>query len=317
MAAAARSVTAALVSVAAGSDLPPEPPAQPAPDGLPPSNRGVTLAKVVQNSHPLLTPRLDYFQASVRAEFDLVATGLLAAFGDGPPEPAKGYHGYGLGWSIPTHERGTLTVNPAGIHEYPSVRVSGWPSEPVAAFLRGRWEGQASRVDAAVDFSGDLTAWCQSLTEYAQVAGMKWGTYHVGARSTGVELGAGKSESRTRCYDASLKHPGEFAGQTYRLEHEWKPAQKPRKELAYVLDAGTVLGTSRPAAVALELLAGLALPAAPGRTRRVSELERWHQNQVGQNARRYEEWLAFHQGDLVAFALSFLGAEDQVPEVES
>lgn len=290
----------------------------PASVGLPPSNRGVRHQKLpTKCENP--TPRLDYFQASVRAEYDLLASGLLAAFADGPPSSAKGHHGYGVGWSIPTRDRGTLTVHPAGQHEFPSVRVSGWPSEAVAAFLRGRWDGQASRVDAAVDFGGDLAEWCQALTEYAQVKGMKWGTYHVGPRSTGVELGAGKSESRTRCYDASLKHPGEFLGPTCRLEHEWKPEQKVRKELAYTLDAATVLGTSRAASVALQQLSGMVLPAAPSRTERVSDLDRWLQWQREVHGQRLDELLARHQGDLVAFALDLLGlaGEDQVSEAES
>jgi len=225
--------------------------------------------------------------------------------------PARGFHGYGLGWTIPTRDRGTLTVNEGGIHDHPSVRVSGWPSEPVAAFLRDRWDGQASRVDAAVDFSGELTDWCDALQEYAQDSGMKWGTYHVGTRSTGVELGAGKSESRTRCYDASLKHPGEFDGQAYRLEHEWKPEQKARKELAYQLDAGTVLGTSRPASVVLERLAGMVLPAAPSRTERVSDLDRWAAWMRATHAGRVAELLERNGGDPAATIFELLGYQEE------
>jgi hypothetical protein len=260
-----------------------------------------------------LVPRLDYFQASVDAPYDRLADHLVVAFGDGsPPEMARGHHGYGVGWSIPTRQRGTLTVHPAGTHEWPAVRVSGWPSEAVAAFLRRRWEGQASRVDAAVDVGGlVLDDWCAALREYAEMMRVKWGSYHVGKRSTGVELGAGKSESRTRCYDAWLKHPEEFAGPTCRLEHEWKPQTKERKQLAYRLDASTVLGTSRAGSLALQRLAGVSLPSAPSRTDRVGDLDRWVAWFRVAGSARLVELLERNGGDPAATIFELLGYTDE------
>lgn len=259
---------------------------------------------------PKLTPRLDYFQAAVRTDFERLADLLVTAFASGEPTPARGFHGYGMGWAIPTRDRGTLTVNPPGSHEDPSVRVSGWPSEAVAGLLRKHFDGQASRIDAAVDFTGDVDAWCAVLQAYAEAKGMKWGTYHVGTRSTGVELGAGKSESRTRCYDATLKHPDEFDQQTYRLEHEWKPEAKARKEFAYQADAGTVLGTSRPAAAVLQELAGMVLPAAPSRTTRVSDLDGWVKWMTETHAARLAELLERNGGDASATIFELLGYRD-------
>jgi hypothetical protein len=262
---------------------------------------------------PTLAPRLDYFQASVRGEYDQVAEGLAVAFGHGAPTPANGHHGYGIGWSIPTYERGTLTVHPAGTHEFPSVRVSGWPSGAVAAFLRRHWDGQASRVDAALDVDGwVLVDWCAVLREYATSKRVKWGSYHVGPLPTGIELGAGKSESRTRCYDAWLKHPDEFAGPTCRLEHEWKPEQKERKELAYRMDASTVLGTSRAASLAVQRLKGVVLPAAPSRTERVSDLDRWVEWMRESQSARLVELLERNGGDAAATIFELLGYDESV-----
>jgi hypothetical protein len=301
--------SAASTSVGDASDTRTQDPRAARPEDSPPLT-GESDTLELHSNPPKLVPRLDYLRASVKAEFDLVASGLMASFADGEPTPVKGFNGYGVGWQIPTRERGTLTVNPGGTHEFPSVRVSGWPSEAVAGYLRGRWEGQASRVDAAVDFAGELVDWCRALQDYAEVARMKWGTYHVGTRPTGLELGAGKSESRTRCYDATLAHPGEFAGPTTRLEHEWKPEQKARKELAYHLDAGTVLGTSRAARLALERLAGLVLPAAPSRTERVSDLDRWAQWFRDVHSARLIELLERNGGNASTTIFELLGYEE-------
>lgn len=256
-----------------------------------------------------LVPRLDYFQASVRADYDVVLGYLVSAFGDGELQPSRGIHGYGLGWKVPTRERGTLTVNPPGMHEFPAVRVSGWPTDDVVDLLRAHWEGQASRVDAAVDFTGDMAAWCEVLTAYAQGRGMKWGSYHVGEASTGVELGARSSESRTRCYDAALAHPGEFNGPTYRLEHEWKPSQKSRKELAWSAEADLVLGTSKAAARVMEQLGGCVLPAAPARTERVAELEAWVEWFQRSQGGRMRELLERFGGDRMATFNALLGED--------
>jgi hypothetical protein len=277
--------------------------------GLPPSNRGVTHHEVGKNTQPSLKPRFDYFQAQIKADYHTLVRGLVTNFAAAEPVPQKGYHGYGMGISIPTRDRGTLTVNPAGTHDHPAVRVSGWPSDDVVAYVR-RWEGQASRVDAAVDFAGDLGPWCEVLVSFAEGDGLKWGSHHVGKVSTGVELGAGKSESRTRCYDAALAHPGEFSGPTGRLEHEWKPSTRERKGIAYLLDPGAVLGTSRPARTVVEALAGVTLGAAPGRTRRVSDLDRWRQWMRDAHAARLDELLAHHDGDLLEFARDLLGLNE-------
>jgi hypothetical protein len=157
-----------------------------------------------------------------------------------------------------------------------------------------------------VDFAGDIEAWADHLMDTARDTGLKWTRYHVGQVATGVELGAGKSESRTRVYDAALKHPGEFSGPTGRLEHEWKPGQKPRKELAYLMDPGDVLGTSRPARRAVQALAGISLGRAPARTERVSDLDKWLTWMHEVHAGRMDELLSRCDGDLLAFAREML-----------
>jgi len=252
-----------------------------------------------------LVPGFDYFRCSVFSDFEDVAHTLWKAHGTGPVTPVKGDHGYGVGIAIPTQDRGTLHVLPPGQQAHPSVRVSGWPTDAVVCTLRESFpEGQASRVDARVDFVGDLTDWTDVLVEYAQHHRMRHAAYYVGQNSTGVELGAGKSESRTRCYDADLKHPGEFTGPTSRLEHEWKPQTRERKLLAYSLDAPTVLGTSRAASVALASLAGVVLPAAPARTERTSDFIGWLHH-INRQADRVAQLLEYAQGDM-ALAMSWI-----------
>lgn len=260
-----------------------------------------------------LKPRFDYWQATVFEAHDLVLSAMLSLAVEAPA-PAPGHHGYGLGVSIPTRDRGTLTVHPPGIHEWPSVRVSGWPSESVVGILR-RWSGQVSRVDAAVDLGSALGPWASALKDLAVQGGIRHASYAVGGSDTGVELGSGQSESRTRCYDAVRAHPGEWpeGSVVTRLEHEWKPASKARKRLAWGMTPDEVLGVSRPASKALRALSGVVLPVPEPRTARQADLDRWVEWFRDSQGARLRELLARCGGDVDAAMSALLGDEEMQP----
>ena len=250
--------------------------------------------------------RFDYFRASVQGTFWGIVDALGADLDAGEPSPVRGDHGYGMGLTLPTEQRGTVVVLRPGQHEQPSVRLSGWPTDVGVETLRrefSRAESRASRVDAALDFEGDPSPIIEGIQSYAVDHGMKRAAYFVGGDSTGVEIGAGSSESRLRCYDAALKHPGEFARPTTRLEHEFKPGTRDRKSWAWSASAESVLGTSRAASEVLAT-AGRLLPSAPARTRRTGDFEAWLVWLAQTQGQRLDELLALVDGDLgEAFAM--------------
>jgi hypothetical protein len=73
-----------------------------------------------------------------------------------------------------------------------------------------------------------------------------------------------------------------------------------------------VLGTSRAASLAVQRLKGVVLPAAPSRTERVSDLDRWVEWMRESQSARLVELLERNGGDAAATIFELLGYDESV-----
>jgi hypothetical protein len=198
----------------------------------------------------------------------------------------------------------------------PLVIVPGHLSGDASTWLQGRYEHQASRKDAALDFVDE-----GAFDEIAKV-GMRlavdygsktscvgdWLTPGAPGGRT-LYVGSRKSEVFVRIYEHGKCHGG--GPITCRVEVEVKPDKKAGKLQLAALDVAGVMGRSR---LMVDLCAEFGIEiesvSPAGYVRELSDLDLRLVRCQQQYGRTFDELLHNVQGDLAAFTAALWAARD-------
>jgi hypothetical protein len=199
----------------------------------------------------------------------------------------------------------------------PLVIAPGNISGAVAGYLKGRYEHQCSRKDAAVDFTDPdafevvaklAIAMANERVSKTSLEG-DWATPGAPCGRT-LYVHSKKSPIFIRIYEHSKLHGGDV---TCRVEVEVKPDKKPGKMQLAELDVIGVLGLST---FAIELLEkfGVSYERVPlaGYVRQLTDLQQRMVRLWMQYGRTLDEQLQVVGGDLAAFTSALFAARDDL-----
>jgi hypothetical protein len=136
-----------------------------------------------------------------------------------------------------------------------------------------------------------------TLTDYVETA--------LTHQSATLYVGSKASETRVRLYEKG-KQDSTYQPDTVRLELQARPGKRDRKEYAAQLEPSGYWGLARWSRWLAESMVGLAAPAAPPRSARVSDLDRALDAMAVQYGRRILEQAQRLEGDLEALAVDLL-----------
>lgn len=259
--------------------------------------------------------RFDWYQASFPEDARMGALDLLALHGDEAPKRIKGMHGYHRGWEI-RREGSTLCKVFEGEGLTDHVLASGADSPEIAGALKRHVpQHRVARADVCLDFQQGpgLFSDLRSLM-FARLKGAvtlsEW--IETGPKETSATLYAGSRQSdvRVRLYEKG-KQDTTYDHDTVRLELQARP-KKDRKSYAAGIEPGDYWGLARWSRKLVEEVTGMAVPAAPARSERVTDLQGSMNAMTAQYGGRLLEYLAFHEGDLESFALGIVNAIGQL-----
>lgn len=221
--------------------------------------------------------RFDWYQGTLPDDSSVSGVDVLLHLSDGAPTLVPGRLGYSRGWAL-TRDGSSFATVYQGASRGDHVWASGPAAPVVAGALRCHQEGHSvSRADACVDFSGgsdffrDVRSLAVSafsgrviMTDYVE-HGLKGdaSTFYVGSR---------KSETRIRLYEKGKQDDG-YAADVVRLEVQVRPQTADRKAYAATVEPDAFFGFARWSRRLFSEVADTAVPAAPNRSERVSDLD--------------------------------------------
>lgn len=255
--------------------------------------------------------RFDWYAATLPEDGRTAGVDLLRVLGDSAPELVRGQYGYPRGWRV-TREGSTLLTVFEGRGLRDHVVATGQDAHEVAGVLKRRLpEHSVSRADVALDFdqgpeffaetrelAHDLLAGSVTLTDYVETAPQ-------GTAST-LYVGSRKSEVRARLYEKGKESPDTHPVDRVRLEVQARPGKPERKAHAATLDPLGFWGLSRWSRELLHEVSGLAAPAAPVRSARVSDLDGALDAMTLQYGKRILQLAERLEGDFEAIAVDLL-----------
>lgn len=235
--------------------------------------------------------RFDWYQATVRAEVQVVREALLASLGGGFEHQRKAPHGYAFADHLVDDGGPVARVWWGGVHGCPHVVASGERAQAVAEVLRTHLpDHSVSRADACIDYAEPgaydrLQAVCVGV---AQVKGVKVGTagdHLVTLKGRTCYLGAPSSHTRLRLYDKAEELRQQFASDPVRLaevpEHlarlecQVRPQTPQAKAQAARVDPVALMGSAAWMRELMRQVAGLELsPFEAGKPWRQSDDDR-------------------------------------------
>lgn len=235
---------------------------------------------------------------------------MLGTITDGRPRPVPGRYGYSRGWQMTREGVGIATVYER--KDRPDfVVATGEDSGLVAGALRRLAPGHTvPRADVCEDFAGGQAFFRRThelVTEQLRGRVVLTDFIQTGPKGEAATLyvGAKTSETRVRMYEKGKEDPT-YPADTVRLEVQVRPGKPHRKAYAGSLAPEGFWGFSRWSRWLLEEVTGMQAPAAPARSRRLTDLEGSIEALAHQYGGRLIELIDFLDGDLEAFALYLL-----------
>jgi hypothetical protein len=255
--------------------------------------------------------RFDWYAATVETSPETLVEVAGTLLADESPVLVRGKNGYARGYELRSGGKRAAVVYAGGVNEWPHIVGTGPDAVDVARLVRGdvmkATPHRVARADVCVDTDTPgafdflvlaLRAAAGSATRITWLPDrLEDGTtYYVGAKA---------SEVTGRLYEKGKQLASEDRPDWVRYEVQVRP-QKERKAWCAVASAEEVLGAARWARRFAEDTLGVAAPAPPVRSERVSDLEGAIATMCHQYGKRLLELLEVHQGDIERFALDLL-----------